>query len=218
MASLFLAGLLGGTTHCAIMCAPFVFYLQQKTVGRIQSVLLWPYHLGRMTTYMALAFLSSIFLNYAFVDSDVRHMVSALVLALAGAVMLAQSVPLLAQYFPFLLRVSIPVPFAAVQKQASRFLASPGPLRLYAAGLTLGFIPCGLVMGVLLAVSVFPEPLKSVMGMGAFALGTIPSLVAVAIGGKVVATKLPSIFTLLSQWVVVLNGIVLIVMAFGVLS
>lgn len=218
MASLFLVGLLGGATHCAIMCAPFVFYLQSKTVGRVASVLLWPYHLGRMTTYMLLGFLSNVFLQYAFVDSDIRHMISAVVLGLAGAVLLAQSVPLLAAYLPFLLKISLPLPLSGIQRQASRLLASPNPLRLYAAGTVLGFIPCGLVMGVLLAASVFPEPLKAVMGVGAFALGTIPSLVAVALGGKWVATKLPNIFPLLSQWVVVLNGIVLIVMAFGVLS
>lgn len=77
MFSLFLGGLLGGLTHCAFMCAPFVVMMQQKTIGRLQSVLLIPYHLGRMVTYVGLGVLANLFLMYAFPVSEYRYMMSA---------------------------------------------------------------------------------------------------------------------------------------------
>ncbi len=211
--SLFLAGLFGGTTHCALMCSPFVVMLQQKTIGRLNSVLLLPYHLGRMTTYVALGVLANLFLNYAFPVSPVRYVVASCLLAFAGFLFLVQSIPFLGQFFPFLLKLHLPVPLRPLQSVMSRLLEKTSPVRLYAVGVMLGFLPCGLVMGAMMAVATIEEPVKAALGMAAFCLGTVPSLIAVAIGGKTLATIFPMQFRLLSQWIVVLNGIVLLVVA-----
>lgn len=215
--SLFLGGLFGGATHCAFMCAPFVVMVQQKTIGRLSSILLLPYHFGRLTTYVALGVLANLFLSYAFPVSFARQAISSVLLGLAGLIFLVQSIPFLAGYFPFLLRFHLPLPLGAIQRISARLLEKNSPISLYLVGIILGFIPCGLVMGALLAVATLDDPIKAALGMAAFAAGTIPSLILVAVGGKALATKWPTKFALLSQWVIVLNGIVLIAIAGGIL-
>ncbi|HRK98181.1 MAG: sulfite exporter TauE/SafE family protein [Alphaproteobacteria bacterium] len=213
MTSLFLAGLFGGATHCAFMCAPFVVMLQQKTLGRVSSVLLLPYHFGRMTTYIVLGVLANLFLSVAFPVSSVRYVVASLFLGLAGLMFLVQSLPFLGQFFPFLLKIHLPLPLAPIQRGVTRLLHKQSLFHLYVVGIMLGFIPCGLVMGALLAVATLDESIKAALGMAAFCVGTIPSLIMVAIGGKTLATIFPTHFRLLSQWVVVLNGMLLIIIA-----
>lgn len=73
-------------------------------------------------------------------------------------------------------------------------------------------------MGALLAVAALPDPWHAALGMSAFALGTTPSLMGVACGGKALATFFPSKFRLLTQWVLVVNGIVLLAIAGWILS
>ena len=195
------------------MCSPFVVMLQQKTLGRLSSILLLPYHLGRMTTYVALGVLANLFLNYAFPVSPLRYVVASCLLAFAGFLFLVQSIPFLGKYFPFLLKVHLPIPLRPLQNVMSKLLGQNSPLRLYVVGVILGFLPCGLVMGAMMAVATLEEPVKAALGMAAFCLGTMPSLMAIAICGKTLATIFPMQFRLLTQWVVVLNGIVLIAIA-----
>jgi sulfite exporter TauE/SafE len=53
----------------------------------------------------------------------------------------------------------------------------------YLLGVLLGFIPCGLLYGALTAAASTGDPLAGAFGMGAFVLGTIPTLFAVALLG-----------------------------------
>lgn len=217
IASLFMAGLFGGVMHCAWMCAPFVVMVQQKTTGRLASILLLPYHLGRMTTYVGLGILANLLLDLAFPISGLRQLVSALVLGLAGLVFLAQSLPLLARYMPFLVRLSLPLPLNSIQAKVARLLEKGGVVNIYLVGIILGFIPCALVTGALLAVAALPDPAQAALGMAAFCVGTMPSLITVACGGKLLATILPTRFALLTEWVTVVNGMVLMVLAVATL-
>ncbi len=190
--SLFLGGLMGGLTHCTLMCAPFVLSFQQKQVGRVSSILLLPYHLGRMTTYIGLGVCSYFFLAYAFPVSGLREWLSAVVLTLAALLFWIQAFPVLGNYVPFLAHIHIPAPFGRIERGIlRRLLEQPGPLALYLTGVLLGFIPCGLVMGALLAVSTAASATQAALGMAAFTMGTVPSLILVAIGGKTLATFLP---------------------------
>src|SRR5438552_2077647 len=66
--SLFLAGLAGSLVHCVGMCGPFVLGQviadSERTRGhygewqRLAGAALAPYHLGRLTTYVALGTLA----------------------------------------------------------------------------------------------------------------------------------------------------------------
>lgn len=218
VASLFLGGLVGGLSHCTIMCAPFVLSLQQKQIGKLSSVLLLPYHLGRMTTYVMLGICAQLFLSYAFPVSAVRIWLSSGFLFLAALLFWAQALPVLGNYMPFLMRIRIPAPFRWMQQTISALMNKEGIFPLYLVGILLGFIPCGLILGALLAASTASSWTQAALGMAAFAAGTAPSLIAVAIFGKTLATFLPRGGTLLSKWVLVINGVVLLVMAVHILT
>lgn len=213
LASLFLGGLVGGLSHCTFMCAPFVLSLQQKQVGRISSVLLLPYHLGRMTTYVFLGVCANLLLAYAFPASPIRMWLSAVFLFLAALLFLVQALPILGRYMPFLMKVHIPASLCGIQRHISKLLEKQTYFTLYLTGILLGFIPCGLVMGALLAASTAENPLKAALGMMAFAAGTMPSLIMVAMGGKTLATLLPRGGYLLSRGVLVINGVILLFLA-----
>lgn len=211
--SLFLGGLVGGFSHCTFMCAPFVVSLQQKTIGRVASVLLIPYHLGRLTTYIGLGVCSYLFLAYAFPSSALRGVLSAFFLFVAALLFWVQALPVLGRYMPFLMRFSLPSSLCGIQARVSGLLEKPNILTLYMTGVLLGFIPCGLVMGALLAVSTADSVGKAALGMAAFAIGTMPSLILVAGFGKSLATLLPRGWGLFARWVLVLNGILLLILA-----
>jgi hypothetical protein len=211
--SLFLGGLVGGFSHCVFMCAPFVVSLQDKTIGRVSSVLLLPYHLGRMTTYVFLGVLANFFLSYAFPSSLLRNGLSAFFLMVAALLFFLQAIPVLGTYMPFLMKISIPAPLCAIQSGISRLLDKKNNFSLYFSGILLGFIPCGLIMGAMLAAATAQNPLHAGFAMMAFTVGTMPSLILVALFGKTLATLLPRGWTLLSRGVLVLNGIILLILA-----
>lgn len=224
--SLFLAGLTGGFMHCVLMCGPFVLAAQKNQLGRVASVLLLPYHLGRLVTYSLLGVLANFFLNAAFFASPLRDLVSAVFLGLAGLLFLAQAFPSLYKFLPFLTQIKVPLPSRWIEYAARPFLTTErgegdSPLkfsilsnwRLFGLGILLGFLPCGFLMGVLLAAAAAPSLWLAALGMSGFALGTIPSLVVVALGGRSLATLYPTPMRVLSQVVFVLNGCILFVLA-----
>jgi sulfite exporter TauE/SafE len=224
--SLFLAGLTGGFMHCVLMCGPFVLAAQKNQLGRVASVLLLPYHLGRLVTYSLLGVLANFFLNAAFFASPLRDLVSAVFLGLAGLLFLAQAFPSLYKFLPFLTQIKVPLPSRWIEYAARPFLTTErgegdSPLkfsilsnwRLFGLGILLGFLPCGFLMGALLAAAAAPSLWLAALGMSGFALGTIPSLVVVALGGRSLATLYPTPMRVLSQVVFVLNGCILFVLA-----
>jgi sulfite exporter TauE/SafE len=68
---------------------------------------------------------------------------------------------------------------------ARPLLAQPGGRSQgYLLGVALGFLPCGFLYGALAAASASGEPLVGAAAMAAFALGTAPSLFAIAVLGE----------------------------------
>jgi sulfite exporter TauE/SafE len=64
-------------------------------------------------------------------------------------------------------------------------------LSRYILGLLLGFMPCGLVVGALIASATAPSLTAALIAMGSFAIGTIPALILVAIGSSSLKYKFP---------------------------
>ncbi len=186
---LFMAGLLGGLTHCAGMCGPFVLAqvsadsatLNRPGLGegrRLVRAFLLPYHLGRFTTYVGLGALVGGATGLAVFVSGYRWL-PALLLGIAALVFLAQGLS------GVLRRIGLATgrganPLAAPLTRLVRpLLARPGGWRGYALGVLLGFLPCGLLWGALGAAAGSGGPWRGAMAMAAFVLGTVPSLVLV---------------------------------------
>jgi sulfite exporter TauE/SafE len=190
--ALFLAGLAGGAAHCAGMCGPFVL---AQTAGRLATVpverfgrltrlggaLLFPYHLGRATTYAGLGALGAAFAGGLSALPAMGWVRTAL-LTLAALLMIAAAL----KRGGF----SLPNPAGALlgrwaQLTGAPLLAAPaGRMQGYLLGLALGFLPCGFLYGALAAASASGQPLTGAAAMAAFAFGTAPSLLAVALLGE----------------------------------
>ncbi|MBM3598685.1 MAG: sulfite exporter TauE/SafE family protein [Alphaproteobacteria bacterium] len=190
--TLFLTGLIGGATHCTGMCGPFVLGQAASRLAavpaarmgefhRFAGAALLPYHLGRATTYVVLGMVAAAALGRTggVIGADwlgaAALLAAALVIALAAASRLGIALRIRQR--------SMVGPAAVIARLARPFANSPLGWRGYALGLALGFIPCGLVYAALLAVASTGEFGLAALGMLAFALGTMPALVAIGWSG-----------------------------------
>jgi sulfite exporter TauE/SafE len=186
-AALFVAGLISGITHCAGMCGPFVL---MRVVGkaedsdasvlrRLGRAVLWRYHLGRGLTYTALGAVAASVAG-AMLDWVGFRWVLIFILALA-ALMLVLTV----------LRGSILPAQSGGRLSALMTGAVTCASRLgdFPLGLALGFLPCGVLYGALAAAASTGDALSGAVAMGAFVVGTVPGLVAVAFGGAFFARR-----------------------------
>lgn len=203
--SLFLAGLFGGFTHCAFMCAPFVL-AQNGNIKRIGGVLLLPYHLGRMTTYTMLAILLNSLINLAFLFSGTRTIITAPLLLLAAVIFLVTAFPSLSSVFPWVVRLQAIKPFKFINTGTRKLLKSKGPFQQYGLGVLLGFMPCGMVISALMASASATHPASAALAMAAFSVGTMPALILVALGGKSLTYKYPNLSKTLSRGVMIFSA------------
>lgn len=181
LGSMFAAGV-AGSLHCIGMCGPILAALTASVDsperGRVGTWLsLASYHGGRIWTYAVLGLLAG-----ALGDGAQRSVVLGRPLAVAMAAILSLSGVLLltnrlGRWFS---APSCGGALAVVRPWLRRGAA----LRVVAGGL-MGLIPCGLVYAMLVAVAALRDPLSGALGMAAFGLGTVPSLSAVVLGGRI---------------------------------
>ncbi|MBK8160922.1 MAG: sulfite exporter TauE/SafE family protein [Rhodospirillaceae bacterium] len=207
--SMLLAGLVGSLTHCVGMCGPLVAaqslelaasrtLSQGQIWRRLSGGALIPYQLGRSTTYMLLGALAALPIGAGGQILSISWLPPVL-LWTAAAMFLWQG----------LLKLeAIPAGFAAgtltaggvfggVPAGATRHLRDatrallrhPTGLRGYLLGILLGFLPCGLLYGALVAAAATGEPLAAAIAMLAFAVGTFPLSWAIGYGSRFAAAR-----------------------------
>lgn len=205
LASLFMAGLLGSLTHCVGMCGPFVLAqtvsrleglpaAQMREMHRLAGAALVPYHLGRATTYAALGAVAAA-LAAGMIQVTGLRWLSALLLVLAALFFLGYAIRQLGARWPLRLGGRLPgdgadSPLARAIRGAIRPLfARPLGWRGYLLGVSLGFLPCGLLYGALAAAAASGRPSAGALAMLAFTVGTIPALVVVGFAGHVAGQR-----------------------------
>lgn len=210
------AGLGGSLTHCLTMCSVFV-------VGQAPSVaakgglakLLLPYHAGRITTYAVLGAVAAY--GFHFVTgwtgfAVLRHLILGLVACTFLTVFGDRLLQRLGIRLPF--RIALPGLAGCALRQMSQLSSATG-LRRYALGLSLGLVPCPLVFAALMAVSVTARPLIAAVGMTAFGLGTMPSLLGLGFAGSNLLKTSPRLQDSLTLAALAINGVILLTMAVG---
>ncbi len=220
--SLFLAGLVGGTTHCAAMCSPFIIAQTSTqsenghdglTLKKISQTMLIPYHLGRMTTYVALAIIVNSVINMAFLFSDYKILITVPLLMTAAIIFAISAFPNLAIIFPWAARISISPPFQWINKASKALTYNPGPFKRYLLGILLGFMPCGLVLSALMVSASANTIFDAAIAMSAFTIGTMPALFLIAFGANKIQERYPLIFKRISQGALAISAIWLFVLA-----
>lgn len=188
--ALFLSGLVGGFTHCAFMCGPFVLAQTTRRLEsvpaqamsesvRFRSALLLPYHAGRITTYIALGALAGGLVGGL---SAGWAAVSGVLLLTAGLALVASALPV---RWPGL---RLPTGLLRFQTALLHFVAplslSPFGVRGFTLGLVLGLLPCPMIWSGLLAAAGTGSFAKGGLAMMALGLGTVPGLFVAALAGR----------------------------------
>ena len=207
--TMLLAGLVGSLTHCAGMCGPLVAaqslelaasrtLSQGQVWRRLTGGALIPYQLGRSTTYMTLGAFAALPVGAGGQILSISWLPPVLLWA-AAAIFLWQGLQKL-DAIPAGLSGGTSVAggvFGGVPAGATRHLRGaaralmrqPTGLRGYLLGILLGFLPCGLLYGALVAAAATGEPLAAAFAMLAFAVGTFPLSWAIGYGSRFAAAR-----------------------------
>lgn len=212
--SLFVAGLAGSLMHCIGMCGPFVLGQVAADAGRatggygewqrLAGAALVPYHLGRLTTYMALGAAAGA-VTALFASTAGFGWVSAALLVVAALLMVLQALGL---------ALGATSPWSGLVAGLARPLSlSRKPAGRYALGLVLGLLPCGLLYGALAAAAGTGNPYDGAIAMAAFGSGTLPALVGVGWLGLLLRRRLQGVARWVATPLLVFNALVMLSLA-----
>ena len=223
--SLFSLGLFGGFTHCIAMCGPFVLTqvnnrLQKLPIEKLNNfqklsgIALVPYHLGRITTYTLVGGLAS-FLTVNLKEVSGFKLLSAIMLFIAAVVFIANA------FSQIKLRIKLPFKINLLKncqlliKFMGLLFADPYKFKGYVLGIMLGFIPCGLLYGAVIATASLDNYFVAALAMLCFGIATIPALFFTACGSYLLLSKIEKGLKLFAKVILLINGIVLLIMAIG---
>jgi len=206
----FLLGLFGGFGHCVFMCNPFVLFISSKFAPNVPGYFKFlipqiKYNLGRIITYMFLGVIFNLAKeNISLLFSDI--IVFQKVLAILAGIFLIS-------YALFdILGVKI---FSKLEdnfftRKIRKVLSKVKFDSPFFMGLVLGFLPCGLLYGVLIGVSSLNNTFIAAVSIGFFGVGTSVSLLLISIFGNFVL-KYRTIFRVFSFIVMMAMGIFFVV-------
>lgn len=215
--SLFGAGLISGFTHCVAMCGPFVIS-QSRGLEKVSGAALWPYHLGRLTTYTLMALLLFSVLNIVFLFMPIRSFIVAPILLTAALVFLVNAFPDLRRYFSWVSFFQMSLPYRFVENIFGKLSQDPTVVKRFMMGIVLGFMPCGMVTSALMASATAPNAVDASFAMMAFGVGTVPALMLTALTGRALELRYPKMMPCVtkvmmvwsSAWLVIMAGLILI--------
>lgn len=184
--SAFIVGLLGGV-HCIGMCGGIVsaltFGLPEKSRGSVISQLPFQlaYNLGRLISYViAGAIMGG--LGVLLAGMLPMQMAQQALLMLAGIFMVLLGL-YLAGWWMVLNRVERlgGVLWRRLEPMARKLMPVHSPTQAFAIGMLWGWVPCGLVYTMLINAVSSGGALQGAGLMFAFALGTLPNLLAIGL-------------------------------------
>jgi sulfite exporter TauE/SafE len=181
-------------------------------MSRLAGAALVPYHLGRAATYAFLGLLAALLAGSTIAVTGLRW-ISAGLLLLAALFLLMHAFPALGLSTKggggWALRVT---------SLARPLFAAPFGWKGFALGLLLGFIPCGLLYGALAASAASGKGLGGAFAMLAFALGTVPGLLAVGWAGHLAARRWNALGQKMAPFLLILNAGVLAYLAWSLIA
>lgn len=212
---LFVSGVLG-SAHCLGMCGPFVLTIGNAAPGwKANLSRQLSYSAGRIFTYAVLgAAAAFVGLRLARALAGWTNVPAILAIA-AGAVLTVQG----------LLATGV-LPRRGVGRGAAcpgasgfrSLLHGRGRGDAFLAGLFTGFLPCGLLYGMLALAASTHEISRGLGTMVFFGLGTVPALVTAGLGSSLLGAVARRHVHTVAAWCLVLAGLVSIARGAGFVS
>lgn len=209
------SGLLG-SAHCLGMCGPFALAIganARSPAANLRRQL--AYSIGRIFTYAVLGATAG-FLGTQAAERAADWTNLPAVLAITAGVILAFQGLLAAGVLP-----KRGIAGHAFCPGASAFrglLTSQGSLDVFLAGIFTGFLPCGLLYGMLALAASTAGIATGLATMVAFGLGTVPAMAAAGLGGSLLGLAARRRLHAVAAWCLVLTGLVSIGRGAGYLS
>jgi sulfite exporter TauE/SafE len=173
-----------------------------------------PYHLGRLTTYATLGALAATLGAAAGRQPWFGALAAALLLL--GALLFAghAAARLAPSLRPLLPRLEAAPPawgraVGRLSRRIDRGRWSGGLL----LGLLLGFLPCGVLYAALVVAAAAGAPWRAALGLLAFGLGTMPSLIAIGVTGHLAGRIWRGRLAALAAPVMLANAALLLLLA-----
>ncbi len=188
LATAFVVGLLGGV-HCMVMCGGVVAALGMRApdggpAGRRGVLRQLGYNAGRMATYAGLGAAAGALGALGLTTPEARPVQIALLAAANGiVVLLGLSIAGFAGAARFLEKAGNLV-WRLVRRLGGRITPAHSMAGAVAAGLVWGFLPCGLVYGVLATAVAAGSAARGALVMAAFGAGTLPNLIAAGLAAE----------------------------------
>lgn len=214
-------GVLQGFLHCAGMCGPFVMAFSlsagyDKTrPGGSFLVHVWtghgPYNLGRIATFTVLGALFGILGSFVDSAAHLRGLQAAAGLFGGGLMIWWAAEEFRTRHAgAWLERLSL-LRLPLTRQWFSRLSRQRRPVASLLSGSILGLHPCGLLFAMLFSAAASGSALQGGLILFAFGLGTLPSLLAVAVMGWYGRKRLRGIaFTYLAASLVGASGVLFI--------
>lgn len=199
-------GLIAGG-HCALMCGGISTALAMATAKRPDGcphmALLWAYQMGRITSYSVAGLLVGGVFGAVIRAFDVGIVQTALRVATAIVFALI-AVTLLTAWRPPRLKAPQRL-WAYLAPLGRRLLPVRRLPHAFAFGMIWGWMPCGFVYSMLMVAALQASPVRAMLTMGAFGIGTAPLLVGANYGLQRVLS--PVLRGVNRQWAGVLVGL-----------
>jgi sulfite exporter TauE/SafE len=201
---IFVAGILG-TAHCVGMCGPFALTIGSRAAG-------WSSALGRQAAYTAGRVFTYATLGAAagFGGQRVVQAWPGLVtlpalLAIAAGILLVYQGLLAAGLLPKRVIGSVGSGCLA-GGLFGHFLRRGTPPDVFIAGVLTGFLPCGLVYGMLALAMATHSVVWGGLTMIVFGLGTAPAMMAVGVSGRLIGLASRRRLFAAAAWCLVVTG------------
>lgn len=170
---------LAGSGHCLGMCGGVVsaLALSQSNADALRRFIFnLLYHAGRICTYCLLGLLAGLAARAGMIDT-LKPWVKWLFLA-ANLFVVAIGLFTVLGIRSLGISALDGSGWGFLRRQLSRLSGNESVLTAFPAGLVMGFLPCGLVYGVLISAATSGSALKGAGMMLAFGGGTLPALLA----------------------------------------
>jgi len=209
---------LASSPHCAQMCGPIVLSYS-VALGRSAKSPSWfssllanhlAYNMGRMMTYAMLGAVAGMVGNSMGILMRLAGF-GTMLAWVAGSLLIVVGLAMFGVLPGSKLLASRTIQFTyTVLRPCGKLIESPGTANRFLLGLSLGFLPCGLVYAALIKATATASVVQGAWSMCAFGLGTALSLLTIGLFSSVLRQTLNRWNAQLAAVSVTLMGLLLI--------
>lgn len=222
MDTLWLAVVTGflSSLHCIGMCGPIVVgYVSQRpvqismpggatsTVARVSAIVpQLVYNLGRVISYSMIGALAGFLGATTLISLNIQDVVSIVL----GSTMILFALGQLGIFRRLLIRVEKKEGKGIITNFLSGITRSGGLDSRFILGLMTPLLPCGLLYGMAMVAAATLSPITGATTMAAFAIGSIPALVATGLLSGVLGSRIRLFGTRFAVLLLIIMGILTI--------